>query len=251
MGGQNLGMRVLELWRYPVKSLQGERIERSEVGAHGLAGDRSWALLDRSTGLTLTARRVPELLFATGVLTDAGAVIRLPDGSATADDAELSAWLDRDVALVPASAERAGTYEIAEDAEDEAGSPWRSWVGPTGSFHDSTRTMVSIIGQDTLRGWPVRRFRPNVVVEGGDEDGLVGSRVVGSGVGGAGTTGPVLDVVKQIDRCVMVTRPQPDGIERDLDVLRTVNRDRATFLGVGAMVARDGHLAVGDDLTIR
>ena len=35
------------------------------------------------------------------------------------------------------------------------------------------------------------------------------------------------DVVKQIDRCVITTRPQPGGIERDLDVLRTINRDRA------------------------
>ena len=52
--------------------------------------------------------------------------------------------------------------------------------------------------------------------------------------------------MKPIDRCVITTRPQPGGIERDLDVLRTVNRDRAGNLGVGAMVTTTGHIAVGD-----
>ena len=52
-------MRVAELWRYPVKSLQGERLTSADVGPEGLAGDRQWALFDVSTGYGLTARRVP------------------------------------------------------------------------------------------------------------------------------------------------------------------------------------------------
>ena len=240
-------MRVEQLWRYPVKSMQGEAVAAVDIGPHGLIGDRSWALLDRTTGLTLTARRVPELLFATGVLTDEAeggrAHVRLQDGTETADDAALSRWLGRDVALVAASAEGSGTYEIAIDAEHEDTADWVTWLGPTGSFHDSTRTMVSIIGVDTMRDWPVRRFRPNIVVSGGEEDDLVGGQVT------AGSPSPLLlDIVKRIDRCVMVTRPQPDGIERDLDVLRVVNRERDTFLGVGAMVGRPGSVAVGDEL---
>ena len=59
-------MRVLELWRYPVKSLQGQRLAEAEIGALGIAGDRGWALFDRDSGLGLTARRVPELLFGCG-----------------------------------------------------------------------------------------------------------------------------------------------------------------------------------------
>jgi MOSC domain-containing protein len=55
-------------------------------------------------------------------------------------------------------------------------------------------------------------------------------------------------VMKQIDRCVMTTRPQPDGIERDLDVLRTIRRDRGGFLAIGALVAETGALRVGDDV---
>jgi uncharacterized protein YcbX len=241
-------MRIEQLWRYPVKSMQGEAVAATDIGPHGLIGDRSWALLDRATGLTLTARRVPELLFATGVLTDGAeggpAHVRLPDGTETDDDATLSRWLGRDVALVPASDAHAGTYEIAIDAEHEDTADWVTWTGPTGSFHDSSRTMVSIIGVDTLRDWPVRRFRPNILVSGGDEDDLVGGQVTADAPGA-----PLLDVVKRIDRCVMVTRPQPGGIERDLGVLRIVKRERDTFLGVGAMVRRPGSVAVGDELT--
>ena len=45
----------------------------------------------------------------------------------------------------------------------------------------------------------------------------------------------------------MVTRPQP-GLERDLDVLKTVNRDHSGVLSVGATVNRAGTIDVGDDV---
>ncbi len=47
----------------------------------------------------------------------------------------------------------------------------------------------------------------------------------------------------------MVTRPQPGGIERDLDVLKTINRERDGNLSVGALIVDPGPLAVGDTLT--
>ena len=86
----------------------------------------------------------------------------------------------------------------------------------------------------------MRRFRPNVVVDGSGEDELVGRRV------GLGSV--VLDVVKRIDRCVMVTRPQPGGIERDLSVLKTVLRDSDGLLGVGAVVVEPGEFGVSDEV---
>ncbi len=57
-------MQVLELWRFPVKSLQGEQLDAAEVTGGGIAGDRASALFDLDSGFGLTARRVPELLFA-------------------------------------------------------------------------------------------------------------------------------------------------------------------------------------------
>lgn len=235
--------RVLELWRYPVKSMQGERLTETSIGATGVIGDRGWALVDNETGLALTARRQPELLFASATLIDDDVRITLPDGSISVTDSDLSAWLGHPVTLTRATTETVGTYEIALDFEAEATAEWFRWQGPAGTFHDSTRTQVSVIGSATVGPWDMRRFRPNIVIDGTGEDEWVGStRRLGTAD---------LHAVKLIDRCVVTTRPQPDAIDRDLDVLRSINRDRAGFLGVGCRVTRPGTIRVGETVRTR
>jgi uncharacterized protein YcbX len=236
-------VRVAELWRYPVKSLQGERLSGGEVGPEGLAGDRQWALFDVTTGFGLTARRVPDLLFLTGRLRpDGSAEIVVPDGSVTSDDAVLSDWLGRPVALrAAADAPGERRYENPHEVGEAGEYDWDAFTGARGAFHDSSRTRVSLVSTGTLGTWDRRRFRANVVLEGAGEDLLVGRRVR---LGGA-----ELDVVKRVDRCVMVTRPQPGGIGRDNGVLKTIHRERDGCLAVGALVARAGTVAVGDELT--
>jgi uncharacterized protein len=232
-------MRVLELWRYPVKSLQGERLEQAAVTAAGLEGDRRFALFDVETGFGLTGRRVPELLFGAARLGDDGGVdITLPDGSVTRDDDALSAWLGRRVTLRSAEVEGRPRYENPVDFEDEATSAWAPFEGASGAFHDSGRARVSLVSTATVGAWDRRRFRANVFLDGAGEDALVGSTLA---LGDA-----VLDVGTRIARCVMTTRPQAGGIERDLDVLRTINRERDGCLSVGALVARPGVVRVGD-----
>ena len=234
-------MEIVGLYRYPVKSAQGEALDSAAIGEHGIAGDRSHALIDVETGVALTGRLDPSLLFATGMLSEDGrASLRLPDGTVTADDVVISAWIGRPVHLAGAVA-APSTYEIRVDAEDES-SEIVSWKGPSGVYHDSARTRVSIVATGDLRDWDVRRFRPNVVVDGDTVDHLVGQSVR---LGNA-----VLDIVKQIDRCVMITRPQPGGIERELDVLRTVRDERAMLLGVGGLVSTTGTVSVGDRLEV-
>ncbi|HSL57450.1 MAG TPA: MOSC N-terminal beta barrel domain-containing protein [Acidimicrobiales bacterium] len=235
----------MELWRYPVKSMQGERVDTAGVGPRGLLGDRRWAVVDLTTGLALTARREPRLLFATARLGDDRGdtvAITLPDGSTADGDADLSAWLGHPVALRRAAPDVHGTYEIATDPEDEDGSPWVTWDGPSGSFHDSGRTQVSIASTASIGAWDRRRFRANVVVDGRGEDQLIGRTI------GLGTAD--VEVVKRIDRCVVTTRPQPDGIERDVDVLRTINAERDGCLGIGAVVRTPGRVTIGDELTL-
>lgn len=237
-------MRVAELWRHPVKSLQGERVEAAAVGPEGLAGDRQWALFDAATGMGLTARRVPELLFASGRLVPGGGVeVVLPDGTVTTDDAVLSAWLGRPVTL-RAAGEVTGErrYENSGEVRDDGEYAWDAFHGARGAFHDSSRTRVSLVSTGTLGVWDRRRFRSNVVLFGAGEDALVGCRVR---LGGA-----ELDVVKPVSRCVLVTRPQPGGIGRDTSVLKTVHRERGGSLAVAALVAVPGEVAVGDELTV-
>jgi hypothetical protein len=47
----------------------------------------------------------------------------------------------------------------------------------------------------------------------------------------------------------MITRPQPDHIDRDLDVLKVVNRERDGCLAIGARVVQSGAMGVGNEVT--
>jgi MOSC domain-containing protein len=106
---------VAELWRYPVKSLGGERLEHAEVGVRGFLGDRLWAVRDLEHDITASARRLPKLLTATArysgaISSDAGpgnvpeVEITFPDGTVMSSsdpevNAKLSELAGRDVRL--------------------------------------------------------------------------------------------------------------------------------------------------------
>lgn len=238
-------MRVLELWRYPVKSLQGEQLDSAAVTPDGLEGDRRFAIYDTETGVGLTARRVPELLFASARLREDGGVeITLPDGSPAHDDEALSEWLGRPVALRGPDTEVSRRYENpAVDFERETEHDWELFEGAPGAFHDSPDARVSLVSTATIGSWDRRRFRSNVLLDGEGEDALVGAQAA---LGDA-----VIEVGARIERCVMTVRPQPGGIERDLGVLRTIAQQRDACLAVGALVTRPGHVSVDDALTPR
>jgi uncharacterized protein len=234
-------VRVLELWRYPVKSLQGQRLAEAEIGVLGIAGDRGWALFDRDSGLGLTARRVPELLFGSARLrTDGGVEVVLPDGTVTTDDAVLSDWLGRRVELRAATEDGdvVPTYETPADEDVPDPTEWLQWEGAPGPFHDSPRIRLSLVSTGTLGTWDRRRFRANVVLDGEGEDGLRGRE--------ADLGSLRLRFGLPIARCVMTTRPQPGGIARDTSVLKTIHRERDGLLAVRAAVLRAGTVRTGD-----
>jgi uncharacterized protein len=162
----------------------------------------------------------------------------VPDGAIACGDAALSHWLARRVALRAAADVDERQYENPMDAEHDA--DWIVFEGAPGPFHDSARTRVSLVSTQTLGGWDRRRFRANVVLDGAGEDGFVGSTIRIGGVR--------LDVVKHVGRCVIITRPQSGEIERDLNVLRTVNRERDGCLAIGALVSGTGTMGVGDEV---
>ncbi|MGY2127805.1 MOSC domain-containing protein [Blastococcus sp. SYSU DS0617] len=236
-------MRVLELWRYPVKSLQGERLTEAWIGPLGIPRDRGWALFDRDTGMGLTARRVPELLFgAARVRADGGVEIVLPDGTVTAEDDVLSDWLGRRVELRTAAeqGDRAPVYEDPGEEEADGPTEWMQWEGATGPFHDSPRIRLSVVSTGTVGTWDRRRFRANVLLDGAGEDALRGRDAV---LGAASVR-----FGAPIARCVMTTRPQPGGLGRDTSVLKTIHRERDGFLAVRAAVVEPGTVRVGDVL---
>lgn len=105
--------RVREVWRYPVKSMAGERLEGCAVGPSGLSGDRGWALRDDGAGEIRGAKISPKLMLCAARYREepsGGRVphveITLPDGSRTASDdpgvnARLSELVGRKVTLWP------------------------------------------------------------------------------------------------------------------------------------------------------
>lgn len=235
-------MRITSLFRYPVKSLQGEAVESVEVGPFGLLGDRQFGLLDVDGGSVMTGRRDPQILTASARLTGNGAApveITLPDGQVAGSDGDLSDWLGKPVRVVEVGRDQ-GTFEAAADPLDEDGE-WVPCPLPEGAFHDAPHRRVSINADGELRDWEVRRFRPNVLVAGDSTADLLGRRL---------RIGDVeLHVGKLIDRCGMVNRQQP-GIDRDPTILRTIKRDHDMLLGAGATVTRGGKVSVGDELQV-
>jgi len=235
-------VRVLELWRYPVKSLQGERLAEAAIDALGIAGDRRWALFDRDTGLGLTARRVPELLWGSARLrADGGVEVVLPDGTVTSDESVLSDWLGRRIELRAATEDDvAPAYEAPVDDLVPDPTEWLQWEGAPGPFHDSPRIRLSLVSTGTLGSWDRRRFRANVVLDGEGEDDLMGQEAQLGSVR--------LRFGLPVARCVMTTRPQPGGIGRDTSVLKTIHRERDGLLAVRAAVLEAGVVRTGDVL---
>ena len=234
----NEPLTVEEIWRFPVKSMQGEALTEAEVDERGVRGDRQWGVHDVSSGTILTGRRCPELLFVAAryhASTDEVEIV-LPSGHR-----QLSAFLGREVELVRAGTKGPGRFEIATDFEHEDSSPWVSWQGPAGTYHDSARTPVSLLTRGSMGTWDTRRFRANLVAAGSGEMELVGRTLR---FGTVEATTPQL-----IDRCVMVTRAQP-GVDRDLEVLRTINRTTAGNLGLSLLVNRSGSVRVGDPVEL-
>lgn len=104
---------VAEIWRYPVKSMTGERLDASEVGPQGLWGDRGWAVRAEDTGEIHNAKRFPQLMQCAAVYRERPRPdhvphvdITFPDGTTIGSDSaelapRLSDLMGRRVALHP------------------------------------------------------------------------------------------------------------------------------------------------------
>lgn len=248
--------RVAQLWRFPVKSFQGERVESLDVGPTGVDGDRQWALIDGETGKLMSAKRYKALLDARSATVGDDVVLTLPDGTelgasdAGASDV-LSRWLGRDVELRHVSDDVQVAYEMTfEPPNDDA--EYIEIPAPAGSFLDlapvhllSTATLAHAADTNPELDWDVRRFRPNVLVElDGSaapftEDGWTGTEV---GLGAA-----AISVRMPTVRCAMPLRGQP-GLDRQPGMYAAMEALHANHIGVYCDVARPGTIAVGEDV---
>lgn len=221
---------VAELWRYPVKSMEGVRLDAAAVTPRGLAGDRAWALVDRATGRPLSAKRHAKLMLCRARFLDepqdgrlAHAEITLPDGerARTCDSgtaARLSLYAGADCVLVHA---------------------------PGGFFDDRPLHLLTDASLRAMRAqapldFDRRRFRPNILIASSDE-GFPETRWLGRRLR-IGELG--LDVAKPTKRCVMTTHPQP-ALAQERAILTAVVKAGGA-LGVYGAVSASGVLRVGD-----
>lgn len=242
---------VASCWRYPVKSMQGVRVDELRVGATGIEGDRTWGLIDADTGKLASAKRFSALLLASA--TDEA--ITLPDGVVVAlddpdADARLSAWLGRDVRAVRPEPGGEQVYEMTFDPPDDD-AELVDIPTPPGTFLDwapvhviTTATLDHCARARPDLDWDVRRFRPNLVVDVDAapfaEDGWVGRPL---------RLGEVALVVRQPTvRCAMPLRAQP-GLERQAGLfaaMSELNAAAPNHLGVYLDVATPGTVRAGD-----
>jgi uncharacterized protein YcbX len=250
------------IWRYPVKSMQGEALAVAAIGQSGMAGDRRWGVRVEASGNVLSAKREGRLLMARATTATSEAnretvLISLPSGQqltgvGNGTDEALSDWLGCSVRLVEAG-DNVPTFASQADETDDA-SPTVTWQGRPGAFVDSspvhlltTATLRAVRGERPDLDWQVARFRPNLLVEAPGE-----GRVEDAWLGHRCSIGEVeLEIVKPCSRCVMVTRAQRGGLDRQSSVLSHLSSTAGRSLGVLGRVVQPGAVALHASVTLK
>jgi uncharacterized protein YcbX len=220
---------VAEVWRYPVKSMAGERLGSCEVAATGLVGDRRWALVDgrpNRAGKPLTIREDDRLMTYRARFADGRAEVLTPRG---------------DVALMDGS--------LVSRLASETSRPLILRELEGANFDDSPILVVNLatvasFGVEAGMDVDHRRFRANFYVDGlapEEELAWIGRRVA---VGEA-----ELEVVSRCERCVVITK-DPDTTATTPELLRILTQTRETCMGVYCRVTRPGRVAQGDQIHV-
>jgi uncharacterized protein YcbX len=242
---------VAELWRYPVKSLQGEQLGQLTFGPQNVAGDRRYALRNADDGTVLSAKRVPALFAGSARWVDGEVVLGVPGhGDIAAGDervhAAVSAWLGRSARVTPVPE---GEIDLGRDSIwPEVG----AFVDLASAHLLTTASLAAMARLEPDADWDVRRFRPSALIAAGDDDGFVEEGWVGHRV----RVGAVeVEVQQPCERCGMVTQPQPAlaaraSLARDKGVYRVLREQHDTNLGVYARIVVPGEVHVGDPVTV-
>ncbi len=239
---------VAALYRYPVKSMQGEELAEAMVAGRGILGDRAYAIRDRRTGYIASAkhpRKWGSLLACKATFVEPpipGAPlppvrIALPDGTVIRSDQPdadrlLSRALGRDVMLIseaPAAPTREANRAAVDAIDEEIREEPMALAAPAGSLFDhavihliTTATLARLRTMHPEGRFDARRFRPNIVVEpeegGGDfiEEGWLGHELL---------LGPSVELrgSDPAPRCVITTLAQGD-LPGDPGILRAIAR---------------------------
>jgi uncharacterized protein YcbX len=227
------------LFRYPVKSMAGERLDAANLGWHGIDGDRRLAfrrrlINDRSGMPWLSASKLPDLVLFTPCHRAGGATGDIPTHIRTPDGKELPVFGD----------------DLAAEIGRRHAAPVQMMQLRHGIFDEAT---ISVIALDTVneisrlagQSPDVRRFRPNVVVRllrpapFQEDDWLGGALQFGDA-----NDAPAIAVTMRDERCSMVNI-DPDSAGLSPEVMKAVVRVNQNNAGIYGAVTRVGRLALG------
>jgi uncharacterized protein YcbX len=208
-------MKLAELWRYPVKTMAGEMLERAQLGPLGIEGDRVVHVED-ADGRVITSRSHPRFLGHRGVLG--------PDGEPLVDGRPWDA------------------PEVTADIVDIVG-PGARLVRYDGvERFDVLPLLVATDGAIAAFGHDRRRLRPNLVV--GGVEGLAEQDWPGAFLR-IGTV--VIGIQDLRQRCIM-TSFDPDTLVQDKSITRGIFRRFGGNLALNCFVVAGGEIAVGDEV---
>lgn len=235
--------QVEAIFRYPVKSMGGERLQSANLGWYGLDGDRRLAFRrmdDRSGMPWLTASKLPDLLLFAPCRHQDDAQAGLPTHIRTPDGQELPVFGD----------------DLAAQVERRYGAPVQMMQLRHGIFDEAA---ISVIASDTVceigrlagRSLDIRRFRPNVLVRAlrsipFQEDEWLGGVLSF----GDRDDSPEVTVTMRDERCSMVNL-DPDSAHPAPEVMKAIVRANQNYAGIYGTVTRTGQLAVGQTIRLR
>jgi uncharacterized protein len=237
-----MSANVTALWRYPVSSMAGERLDVAPLDASGVIGDRVWGVIDRTSDRIASPGREKHFVrvpHGYARLTSSGAVEISAQGqrwAATDDEAaldELSHLFGFPPQLKPFAPAGADGFKARYDRAP---------------IHLLTTASLRSLRQD-LPGSVIdeRRFRPNIVVEWPDEAMPVPEH---DWIGREIRIGEVtLRGREPCGRCGFVTIEQA-GLPLDVEVLRTVVRRHERNFGIYCDVLSPGRIRLGDAVTV-
>ena len=235
--------QIEAIFRYPIKSMAGERLETAELGWHGIEGDRRLAfrrMEDRSGFPWLTATKLPELILFAPQGGQDGAQPTPPTHVRTPEGKELPVFGE----------------DLAAEVGLLYGSPVQMMQLRHGIFDDAC---ISVIASQTVREIgclagvdpDIRRFRPNVVVRQADPIAFQEERWLGGVLYfGERREAPAIAVTMPDVRCSMVNL-DPDSATPNPAVLKAIVRANQNNAGIYGTVTRTGQLSVGQSVYLQ
>jgi uncharacterized protein YcbX len=234
---------VEAIFRYPVKSMAGERLDSAQLGWHGLDGDRRLAfrrLDDRSGFPWLNATKLPELLLFAPRPSENGAQDDLPTHIRTPEGKDMPVFGE----------------DLAADVGRRCGAPVQMMQLRQGIFDEASISVISFdtvaeIGRLAGQSPDVRRFRPNIAVRLERSGPFQENEWVGGVLSfGEGDAAPAITVTMRDARCSMVNL-DPDSARPAPEVLKAVVRANQNNAGIYGVVTRIGRVAVGQGIFFR